>query len=694
MLQKSLILFSLIVSAGLGYWSLVYDEQKADYTHLGAQIAEIKNTINQVKVKHASDFFFSTIKPSHPGFHKTQIFTEANSQAHVTFSNTLELTLPPNTLITLLAPAENQKDKIIELIIEKGDVQFKSLSQSTQIKFNQNNKSFVLNVQPHTQGKFQYQPSNNEAALTILSGQAQIPTEEGQAETLKTGESLRLQTATEGANLTQSVTERFSWKAQLLEPAFKKHFDYPTRSLFRWTSNKPLNSDTLTELELSADSDFMTQVERLNVTGYNEYIIPFDLLPPSPIFWRLRTQTDTGDWLYSPASQFSYQKSATVTLSPPTKTFQERGRWKAIFDLFPADPNTRYEVHAGKDPQFKDIYDQSISPSPVAVFMDESGDFYFRARRFYSPTEFTPWSNLIKDTIRPPLSSPQLTLTQEELQTNGLILLNLSWSSVEFAKDYVIQFSDYPSFKKFNKVEATPALSYSLQHRFNKPGYVRVLARSKEGELSLAKNSVSYKGLLQVSTYKNLNITPPLIDDKNPQAYLIASWEQNEDIPSYELNYQHLDTNEKRILKTPNIEIKIPISDRAGSHQLSIKPITDPQKFFSLPSKPSLISYQPPGPLLVPKLLTPKNNEVFLIPSSVQPSIRISWTISPFAQWYTVEVANNPNFNPTFKILKSEQSELILNDRLKDGKWYFRVKSRTIYQTSEWSSAGEFYFGS
>lgn len=694
MLQKSLIIFSLIVASGLVYWSLVHEDQSIDYSQLGPQIAEIRHPINQVKIKHESDFFFSSINKKNPGFHKTQVFTEAKSQAQIVFNNSLEIMLPQNTLITLLSPLQFDKDKTIELQINKGEIQFKSLTQSTQLKIKQNDKTFVLNLAPQTSGKFNFQVQNNNAAISILTGQVKIPTEDDLTETIHSGESLRLETNSQKGQITQNIVDRYRWNAKLLEPSSNQHFDYPTRSLFRWKSDLNPGYDNLTELELSTDSEFMTIFDRYNVTGQNEFIIPFETLPNSPIFWRLRSQAENGDWIHSASSQFSYQKSPQITLGQPTKSFQERGRWKAIFEIVNSDPSARFEVQASTDPQFKTIYDQSISTTPIPVFMDESGEFYFRARRAYSPNEFSNWSNTVKDIIRPPLKTPQVIISQETLELNGLVTLHLSWGLIEFAKDYIIQFSESKNFNKFIKIESTPNLTYSLQHRFNRPGYVRVLARSKEGELSLPSESLKFKGVIHLNTFKNLTINPPLIDEKNPQAFLIAKWEQNEDIPSYELTYLHLESNEKRTLTTPNIEIKIPVSERKGTHQLSIKPIVDDSQFFTFYSKANQLSYEPPKPLITPQILTPRSNEVFLIPNSVQPSIRMSWTQSPYADWYVVELSTSSNFNSIFKTFNPNQSELILSERLKDGKWYFRVKARNIYQLSNWSLTGEFYFGS
>lgn len=689
-----LIVFSLLLALGLSYWALVDDDQRSSYSQLGSQIAEIKNPLNQVKIKHASDFFFHQISKNHPGFHNTQIFTETNSQALVTYPDSIELFIPQNTLITLTRPVLENEQLVIELAITQGELQFSSTKNKASVRVKYQDQAFSFEAQPNTKGKVSYQNASQQATLTIFQGQLKLPTETGLSVAINQGESVRVQTNIADNIQVQSISERATWRPQLLDPPPQTYFDSPRRAFFRWSDQSTVAPDSLVELEIGYNADMIGEVQSLNVSGMNEFIIPFESLKESKVFWRLRRQMDNGDWTYSPTSDFAFSKNSSLQLLPPEKVFQERGRWKANFSFSTSSPESRFEVQAAKDSFFNNIYDQSISTTPVSVYMDESGEFFFRARQCYHASDCGPWSNIIRDTIRPPLKSPIFKIEQEQLQTNGLATLQLKWEAIEFAKDYVIQFSELQNFRQFVKMDSTHLLSYTLDHKFNRPGFVRVLARSKEGEISPANSALSYRGVADVEKFKSISILPPLLDDTQPQAFLLASWDQNEKIPAYELLYQNLSLNEKKSVQTPNIEIKIPISNREGVHQLAIKPLVNNKIYFSKTSKASQISYQPPGPLFKPNILTPKYNEVFLIPQTVQPNIRISWSNIAYAKWYVLEISKQPNFQPLYKSIKIEQAEHIMSDRLPDGKWYIRVKARNPHQTSEWSDKGEFYFGS
>ncbi|MFV8248980.1 hypothetical protein [Bdellovibrio bacteriovorus] len=682
--------------------------------NLGPTLAEVRNVKNELRYKHATGFFWADAAQSQKLFNGSEVFTGPSSEALLEMRNKDIIHVPAETLLRI---SENRQAGTLALNLERGSLQVEGKGQGKPLSVRVGNSDLVLKADAPF-GLFAKKDASGQLTLSMASGSLTLESG-GQTKTLGAGEALSISDPTaaeEGAASGAAgggsevsgggsgdikvapesevkkappalqMTEVVKEKLVLLEPAPKKVLYGQGIEFFRW---KSADGRILT-LQISRTADFLTETRAEDVSEMKEAVIPKDL-GTGEYYWRVVETTD-GVPHFSETRTFRIERLGRAMIGQPVLTFKERGKWTLNVPVQDAKPGEKFHMQVGKNKGFEQIFDEYEGPQPLRSFLDMSGEYSIRVRKAYGNNLYSDWSDPAKLIVRPPLSAPILSKTDEKIGSSGLSEMTLTWNPVPYAVDYLVQIADGPKFSRILKNVVVEKAPYELKHNESVPGYMRLVARSVEGEYSPASEVYQVKGVIKGPAIEKKEVLPPVFEQagSTPQFHLV--WTHREAAKRYRVE---LSRDPKlagsQMLDTENVEIFHPVSEE-GWYYFRVWPVVDESKLFGLPTPILAVSYGKPGPLITPKPMTPKKNEVFLIPRGVPVSIKFTWSESPENEWYVLQMSQDQNFATNTEI-KVEAQEYILKKPMKNGQWYYRVRGRNKYQASAWSDTGVFYFG-
>lgn len=691
--------------------------------NLGPTLAEVRNVKNELRYKHATGFFWADAAQSQKLYNGSEVFTGVSSEALLEMRNKDILHVPAETLLRI---SENPEAGTLALNLERGSLQVEGKGLGKPLSVRVGNSDLVLKADAPF-GLFAKKDASGQLTLSMASGSVTLENGD-QKKTLGAGEALNIadpaaaakdgkdedkqsdDSAAGAAGGTSEVsggggdikiapesevkksqsalkmTEVVKEKLVLLEPAPKKVLYGQGLEFFRW---KGAEGRKLT-LQTSRTADFLTETRSEDVSEMKEAVIPKDL-GAGEYYWRLVETTD-GVPHFSETRTFRIERLGSASIGAPSLTFKERGKWTLNVPIKDSKPGEKFHMQVGKNKGFEEIFDEYEGSEPLKSFLDLSGEYSIRVRKAYGNNLYSDWSDPSKVIVRPPLSAPILSKTDEKIGATGLSEMTLSWNPVPYAVDYLVQIADGPKFSKILKNVVVEKAPYDLKHNESVPGYMRLVARSVEGEYSPPSEVYQVKGVIKGPAIEKKEVLPPVFEQagSTPQVHLV--WTHREAAKRYRVE---LSRDPKlagsQFLDTENVEFFHPVAEE-GWYYFRVWPVVDESKLFGLPTPILAVSYGKPGPLITPKTMTPKKNEVFLIPRGVPVSIRFTWSESPENEWYVLQMSQDQNFATNTEI-KVEAQEYILKKPMKNGQWYYRVRGRNKYQASAWSDTGVFYFG-
>ncbi|UXR64270.1 FecR family protein [Bdellovibrio bacteriovorus] len=715
-MKKQILIGCLLVITVLSFFVAKQFLFKAELSdeNLGPTLAEVRNVKNELRYKHVSGFFWADAAQSQKLYNGSEVFTGSSSEAQIEMRNKDVVVVPEKTLLRITDSPEGGS---LTLNLEQGQLQLEGRGTGKPLNLRVGSSDLTLNADAPF-GLFVKKDASGEVALSLSSGQVTLEGD-GIKKALTAGQAIELKPLTpepaktepvapgtgggttplQGAekNAGGSVAPKAAApklelsdveqdKIVLLEPPSRKVIYGSHLEFFKW---KQIPDKKVT-LEYSRTADFLTESRQQDVTGMKEAVLPKDM-GTGEYYWRLVVQ-DKGVPQFSETRSFRLESLKGNKISDPVLNFKERGKWQLNVPVEGAKTGEKFHLQVGRNKSFEDLFDEYEGPEPLRSFIDAAGEYRVRVRKSYGSSLYSDWSDEKKIFVRPPLTAPLLSKADEKLNDAGMIEMGLSWTPVPYAQDYLVQIGEGPKFTRVLKNVVVDKSPYVLKHNETVPGYMRVVARSPEGEYSPPSDVYQVKGLLRGPAIEKKEVLPPLFEKpgSTPQFHLL--WTHREAAKKYrvELSRDPKLAN-SQTMETENVEFFHSVNDE-GWYYFRVWPLGDNSKYFSVPTSILAVSYGKPGPLITPKLLTPKKNEVFLIPRGVPVSIKFSWTESPENEWYALEMAQNPNFTDATHI-KVEAQEYVLKNPIKNGQWYFRVRGRNQYRASAWSETGVFYFG-
>lgn len=715
-MKKKILIGCLLVVTALSFFLAKQFLFKAELNNenLGPTLAEVRNVKNELRYKHVTSFFWTDAAQSQKLYNGSEIFTGSSSEARIEMRNKDVVVVPEKTLLKITDSGDGGS---LTLNLEQGQIQLEGRGSGKPLSLRVGSSDLTLKADSPF-GLFAKKDASGQVALSLSSGQVTLEGE-GLKKSLSAGQSIELKPITPseaekapevspgtggaGATGTGSDTGGSAAfkgpatpkievkdveldKIVLLEPPAKKIIYGQNLEFFKW---KEIPEKKVT-LEVSRTSDFLTETRQEDVTGMKEAVLPKDM-GSGEYYWRLVVK-DKEVPQFSEIRSFRLESLKGNKIGDPVLNFKERGKWQMHVPVEGAKSGEKFHLQVGKNKGFDDLFDEYEGAEPLKSFIDSPGEYRVRVRKAYGSNLYSDWSDEKKIFVRPPLTAPLLSKTDEKVNDAGIVEMGLSWTSVPYASDYLVQIGEGPKFTKVLKNVVVEKSPYVLKHSETVPGYMRVVARSPEGEYSPPSDIYQVKGLLRGPSIEKKEVLPPLFEQPNstPQFHLL--WTHREAARKYrvELSRDPKMANSK-MLETENVEFFHSVAEE-GWYYFRVWPVGDESKYFSVPTPILAVTYGKPGPLITPNLQTPKRNEVFLIPRGVPVSIKFSWTESPENEWYSLEMAQNPEFTKATHI-KVEAQEYVLKKPITNGQWYFRVRGRNQYRASAWSETGVFYFG-
>lgn len=689
-------------------------KSSVDEQNLGTLLAQVQEVKNQMRYKHATSIFWDQAATSQRLFNGSEVFTGNASSAVIEMTSKDIIRVPADTLLRF--SEDKSAPGGLTLNLQQGSLQLQGGVGSKGFNLRMGDQdlqiaakgAFGLYLKKESSGELTFSVSSG--AVTLQSGEQKKELKPGEALQLKAPSEEEAAAAAAAATAAQAgpdgdikdlpdaptvtpVAPKLQFKEippetiSLLSPPDKKVLYGQGLEFFRW---KPVSKPKLV-LQYSQNPDFSEPVVSEDVTGMEQGILPKDL-KKGLYHWRL-VAYDGEVPLYSEVRQFSMEVLANNQLGQPQLQFKERGKWQLSVPVKDAKVGEEFHFQVSKKSEFTDVFDEYVGPQPLNSFVDDSGDFYIRLRKLYEGGLFSDWSNPIKQTVRPPLVAPVLTVLSEQLNLEtGNAEISLNWAAVPHAADYLVQMSESPRFGSILRNIPVNKAPHVIRHAERVPTYLRVVARAIEGEYSPPSEAVRMKGVLQAPSIEKKEVLPALygVPGATPRFHLL--WNMRENAKSYRIDFSRDPKLAKfESFNTDNVEFFKPV-EKEGWYYFRIWSMGDQQRFFLMPSPVLAASFKVPGLLIQPKILTPKNAEVFLIPYGVAVSLKFSWTESPENEWYELQMAQEPTFAKPVDY-KVEGQEFVLKKPVANGKWYFRVRGRNKYQISLWSDTGVFYFG-
>jgi hypothetical protein len=678
-----LILVSALAIAALvgGYY--FYSSATAE-ENLGLPIAEVESIKNQLRFKHSSGFFWSDAAKKQKLFDRSQVFTGDSSEALILVKNKDQIQLPAETL--LLISEEKKQPGVLSLNLQQGSMHFQG-KDGGRISVTMGNKTLMLSSQV-SHGFFMKRDLKGDLTVSVSNGSLNI--ENGQQKKiLNLGQAVELskvQNATQPLESQIVVNDLTTEPIILINPPPDKNIFGIPYEFFRW---KVPEADRVF-LEYGSSENLLVKSNKEEVTSLNESLIPQDL-KEGKYFWRIviiKNNTPR----FSETRNFRVEKHVKSKPGNFKLSFKERGKWKLSIPVEGGTPGDKYNFQIGLDNMFTELFDEYQGPEPLTSFIDRPGKYFVRLRRYFGEGGYSDWSAVPEVVVRPPLDPPQVNSMEEKLLPTGKVEIPLQWSGVQNASDYLVQISDSPAFKNILKNVIVEKSPFTFKHDQENAGYLRVLARSTEGEYSPPSKVYPIKGILKGPKIIAKEFLPPPVDEPNVKSQVRILWEHRGAATGYkvEIGQEPNLVNSKAVL-TENIEFRQNV-EKTGNYYFRVWPVALTDKYFVLPTMIFAVNAQLPGTMGVPKLLSPKKNEVFLVPQGLSISIKFGWTAIPDKEYYVLQLAQEKTFSrPSEFNVTGEQ--YVLNKSLSGGRWFFRVRAKNKYQVSAWSEIGECYVG-
>lgn len=456
----------------------------------------------------------------------------------------------------------------------------------------------------------------------------------------------------------------------LSEPLDKAIF-YQGQSLaFKWQGT----ADTL---QISRVSNFSQDIKSYPVVGKNMAEVQWP--DTGSYYWRViqKSQKPVG------GRYFSVLPKTDTLIEKIDLRFVQRGSWKLVPKVQGAKAGEIFRMQVSRTADFAKQA-ETLAALSEGIPASESGDYFIRVKRTSDGKDISKWSNTVSQFIRPPLDTPVLGKDEEVLASPTYINLKVSWSEVKNATSYILEVDDTPVFGDVQKKINVPATSYTVAHASLEPAYLRVTARSAEGELSQSSKVFKIKGLVPGPKVDRYEVTYGKLDVAGDSDKLHIMWSHRKNAKKYVVEVgRKEDLSDAQKFETVNIEFFRPVQVE-GWYYFRLRPLSGSTEFFEAPSQVYGIEYRKEKGLLAAALEEPGTGEVFK-----SGDVHFSWGQVLGAAWYELELSRSPQFKDS-NLHKIEAREYSMRQPMDKGRWYYRIRGRSPTQTSPWSDSTYF----
>jgi hypothetical protein len=503
---------------------------------------------------------------------------------------------------------------------------------------------------------------------------------------------LRSKSATQTSDWSSSFN--FTTEPRLLPPVLTS----PSNNATGIAINANLQWNTATgavayDLQVASDAAFNNIVKLANSIFSTEYSltnIPADY--GTQYYWRLRSKsaTQTSDW----SSSFSF--TTEPRLLPPVLTSPSNNATgiaiNANLQWNSATGAVAYDLQVASDAAFNNIVKLansifSTEYSVTNIPADYGTQYYWRLRS-KSATQTSDWSGTFNFTTEPRLLPPVLTSPSNNA-TGIAINANLQWNSATGATSYDVEIATDAAFnnivKLANSIFSTEYSLTNIPADYETQYYWRLRSNS-------ATQTSDWSNTFSFTTEPRL-LPPVLTSPINNAANIIIEanfqWNSATSATSYDVEIA-TDVAFNNIVKSVNSLV-------ATSYSLTNLPANyATQYYWRLRSKSatqtsdwsSTFNFTTEPRLLPPVLTSPSNNA-----TGIDINANLQWNSATGAVAYDLQVASDAAFNNIVKLANSifsTEYPLTNIPANYETQYYWRLRSKSVTQTSDWSSTFNF----
>lgn len=642
---------------------------------------------SDARKKNSNSFVWRNLHKGMQVHEQDSLFTGANSQMTIAFSEGSKLQLEENSLVTL-----KQETGQVLLDLKFGRMTGE-ISKSAPLTVRVNGQDFELKNDSSGKTKVEIERTpTGKLEAKSSNGVVQFKSKAKPKEKIVLQGDSKASVSQDGA-IKEKPAPKLIVKSAPASPWLTGDGSQPLK--FEWAGKN------LSEYQLKiSPTDANANLKNIFERTFEEHL-SFDKIPAGTYTWSLGGIDDTGKVTIK-----TEPKLLTVTnlLAPKFKnweaqrTFELKSNKAGLNASIPVqwepqDPLTsKYQIQVSSSEDFsKPILDKSLTTQAVTTPNLPSGKYFFRLRAESKSGIKSNWEladlnlNLVEHIPIQP-NAPRLVrqkvivdLKNKNRSPSQVPAANLKWlmSNNYKVENFVVEVSDSKEFVNPEKFEIKSFdLLYSKINRTKK--YFRVQAIGEENThspYSSVGEIIADIGNPILNKIEDKIIRADGPHDSPPVVNFKANWSEVPLTDHYQLqvsakaDFSEVTTYEVSST-SHNIEIKSP-----GIYHARVRSIASDASAISDFSNLEKFTYEHNLPLEAPRLKDPLNKATVFLQKDGAPFVWLEWTSLDRAQTYIVEVASDPDFKHILSRQQTKEYRYLVKDKVPSETVYWRVKA-------------------
>lgn len=663
------------------------------------QIGQVSITVKDVRKKSLTNFMWLPSTQQDVVYQGDSIFTGDDSEASVQLADGTVVEVKSNSLV-----AFNLKDSQMALNLEFGNFVGK-LTAKTKLAVRTGREVIQLNGD---RSKVELKkPQSGQMNVKVIEGSVEIKSEKIN-KTLAQNEVIKID------KIGVEKTLADAW-VKLTSPGDNVYvvIGQHQNHTHKWDGHPDI---PLYRLVYSTDSDFKQEQTWIEgkVTTFQPKEYPSQ---GGKIYWRVYALDEEKKIVATSATQsidYLAPKAPAITSHGTENTFAIKVNYdgqrisadKIKITYTHSEAVKFYEWQWAKNMEFeKPLVSQSqwnktevLTPSVVP-----NSEYSFRIRATDSKGLVTPWSPVVKFKVisEGPKSLFAAPLIAQEAITysprSDRKLANedgpqLSWSKVPGAGSYLLQISKTADFNNATDVnltsETTTWTGYDLG-----TFYYRVFALTPKGQKSPASKVGNIKITVSkpsISVLGSVKIDAKTSGEKALPKSVRLEWTQVPMADSYVIQM----ASDASFSKPKSFKSRAPASDlslpQPGLYHVRVQPLDKDGQPLTEYSEARQAEYQMNWPMGAPRLIDPLDKMTVFLQADTAPFIWLYWEQVPAAQYYTVEISEDPLFQRPLISQRVDSNKFLIKQKVPTGNIYWHVRAETGETISEWSKPRSF----
>ncbi len=405
----------------------------------------------------------------------------------------------------------------------------------------------------------------------------------------------------------------------------------------------------------------------------------------------------------------SSQKSESVSMLPPQIQSPKNSESVAVKVTFENEPTqsslipVQWVVSSPYQPEEFEIEVSSkeklkSQTTSLKLKAQKLGPESVRVRGLFGSAKTPgPWSEVVPFLIvageKQTLAAPSFKKLSIEHDANISPYPQLQWNSIDGIKEYEVQFSSTPQFKKpLTIISQNSQIKLTSQNLGRSFARVRALAGK-------SKSSWSEKAQINItSSLVRAKPVPPKVvfgktpeDEAKPEVFDLQ-WSPNPGVKKYKVEISNsAQFTKKQVIIAQGNKTTVTVK-KPGELFWRIKPLDNQKRSIASFNEPLPIIYQFKVPLSTPILTSKSQRLTVVVQNKSSPfPIELSWKEVRQAEKYELQISQDKDFNQIYYQTVTPQLYWKISQNLPGGLVYWRVRALgEDSKISNWSNIGAF----